>query len=244
MAELYWLEEEWSEGLTLLGTSRVHYHGLKINLFNPHLIHSGIWLMHNKNEAILLDAPFVLEESGYIIDKIEHYLNVNQLHLKFITVSHLHRDHAEGRPALLGRFPQGTFVYPASWRRDWRSFPKNIDHKSMPAFFDREYHVEYESSWQGDLAGEPLWFYRTPYHSLTDQIVNFRGTAVLPDWHLPNDIGQKVNLANAPHAEKIKTVKLLQDTWIHSHLPVHANGGIEHDFQHRLYITEQNLKSV
>jgi len=247
--DLVWRGDEWVPGIWLLAKCKVVYRGpfgTSINPFNIFMSPCGIWMVKNGNEALFLEAPFVWEERTAVLNRIGGYLNDRGIRLKYITVSHLHRDHAEGLTALLERFPGSTFVYPESWKRDWKrgeGLPipanKNIDPPGFGNKFIREHHVSYREQWTGDLDGEPIFFYRAPYHSITDQIVSFRGTAILPDWHLPQRLDENLKLVEAPAHEIVNTIKLLRKGAIHSHIPVHANGPLRKDFQQRLEIASK-----
>ena len=118
---------------------------------------------------------------------------------------------------------------------------KNIDPPGFGKKFDREHRVSYVSQWTGDLDGEPISFYRAPYHSITDQVVAFRGTAILPDWHLPERVEENLNLVEAPGYEIINTIKLLRGSRIHSSISVHGNQSIRNDFQARLEIASRKF---
>jgi len=241
--DLVWRAEEWSRGIWLLARCKVVYRGplgSSINPFNLFMSHSGIWLIRNGDAALLLDAPFVWEERHAVLSRIGNYLDRQGIHLKYFTVSHLHRDHGEGLTSLLDRFPESAFVYPKSWENDWKrgeAIPipanKNIDPPGFGARFHRRRHVSYDSRWTGDLGGEPVFFYRAPYHSITDQVVAFQGTAILPDWHLPERMDEALNLVEAPRGEIISTLKALRDSSIHSHISVHADRPLRNDFQER-----------
>ena len=232
-------QQKW-DGVKLLIKSKVHYPGPP-NPMNGFLGYSGLWLFYNGNEAAIVDAPFVWQERKKICSTIRSYLDERSLHLKFITCSHLHRDHAEGLTALLEYFPEATFIFPNSWRHNWKEFPKNIDPPGFEQMFHRQYSLGYDVDWIDDLAGERIQFFRAPYHSKTDQVVSFRGVGLLPDWHLPTNPTEKCKLVKAPKHEIKKTIKIMEGSGINASLSAHGKRDARHDFQFRISMAKQKF---
>ena len=192
--------EQWvAPGVCLLARTEVANRGLIGQIANRLMSPSGIWLYVHQNQAALIDAPFAWEDASPAIELIADFLHGNQIQLKYVTASHLHLDHSAGLTAALDYFTEAKFVYPEQWQAHWNTTCfdriKYGVQSTMSRQWDRDPHKSYENRFTTDLAGEPLHFMEAPYHSLTDQLVIFRGVAILPDWHLPTTLDEPLQLA-------------------------------------------------
>jgi len=212
---------------------------------------SGIWLDVHENQAVLIDAPFAWEDASSAIEHISGFLRNNDLQLKYVTASHLHLDHSAGLTVVLDHFSDATFVYPARWKEHWNTISiDRIKYGMQPAMsrqWDRIPHKAYENCFSTDLAGEPLYFMEAPYHSLTDQLLIFRGVALLPDWHLPTAIDEPLQLVDAPPSDVADTITRLRHFErdigyeICRSCAVHGDEPVRSDFQERLGIAYQRF---
>lgn len=245
-SRIQWLEKWITSGVCLLARSEIRNRGVIGGIANRLMSPSGLWVYVHKNEAVLIDAPFAWEDSEQIIPQISDFLQRHNLQLKFITASHLHLDHSAGLVCLLNNFNTASFIYPAKWQQHWKSVTiDRIKYGFQPAMaqqWEREPHKLYDKYLTTDLAGEPLYFIVAPYHSLTDQLVVFRGFVLLPDWHLPTHIDEPLQLVNAPTSDVADTLVRFQQFEretgyrIHQSCAVHGDEPLRSDFQERLAI--------
>ncbi len=234
-----WLEKTVSPGVCLVARSRVVNQGVLGWLANRHMTPSGVWLLSNQGEAMLLDMPFGRLEEVEAFDRIAETLRMQKLTLKYLTVSHLHLDHAAGLSTALDRFPEATFVYPAPWpvrvRESLGEWLRNRTNVGLQGVWTRQPQITYEESFQGELGGEPLLFFDAPYHSRTDQLVVFRGLALLPDWHLPEG-DESLEQVKAPQEMVAQTLQRLRQIpqqhnyVVHSRTAVHGDEPVREDF--------------
>lgn len=242
----HWTEEWVTSGVCLIARPVVRNRGWIGTLANRLMTPSGIWAYVHRDEVLLVDAPFAWEDSKPILTQLEDFLRRQHLRLKYITASHLHLDHSAGLSCLLDHFPEACFVYPGDWPNCWRSISKDrIKYGYQPALtqqWDRTPHRTYRNLLATDLAGEPLFFFEAPYHSMTDQLVVFRGFALLPDWHLPSRIDEPLHLVNAPGKAiedtllRLKTFERQTGYIIQKSCAVHGDEPMRTDFQERLQI--------
>ncbi|MCA9067732.1 MAG: MBL fold metallo-hydrolase [Planctomycetaceae bacterium] len=251
----HWLEDWKTPGVCLVARSIVHNRGWVGTLANRLMTASGIWAYVHENEALLVDAPFAWQDSQPILTRIDDFLRRHDLRLKFITASHLHLDHSAGLSCLLEHFPEAPFVYPETWPGCWRCWSKDrIKYGIQPAMsqqWGREPCQTYRQWWTSHLGGEPVYFLEAPYHSLTDQLIGFRGFTVLPDWHLPSHLDEPLQLVDAPRRAIEDTLLRLQmferqtGHSIQTSCAVHGDEPLRTDFQERVRIASRKfLKSA
>jgi glyoxylase-like metal-dependent hydrolase (beta-lactamase superfamily II) len=210
------------------------------------MTHSGLWVLAHEHQALLLDAPFSNDAGQNILDDTDRFLASHDLRVAFFTLSHLHWDHAAGIASIAEHYPDATFIYPSSWPMNGRPLLDKLKCCAISdAIWERSPRIAYAEHHTVLLSGEPVHLFRAPYHSPTDQVVVFRGVAVLPDWHLPRDLDEALQLVDAPRADRADTMKRLlaiqHDYHIHSHVPVHADGPLEHDFNSRISLALQRF---
>lgn len=242
--KLEWLENWISPGICLLGRAQVKMLRMGGHVANTVLSPSGIWLLAHGNDALLLDAPFSAEQADTILPRLEDFLVQHKLRLKYVTASHLHYDHAASLVRTLDYFPRATFIYPRTWPEHFTTWTMDrIKYGHQPHLDKAWTRTPYETyeQWQRlSLSGESLFLIDAPYHSLTDQLVIFRGVALLPDWHLPEYVGEQLILVEAPPELIRETMTRLrnfrwQERYVaHSRIAVHGDEPLLPDFQERL----------
>lgn len=248
MSTIRWFEQWKSPGVCLVARSQVMGRGLA-HLANIWMSPAGTWLFVHNNQALLLDMPFAEGEAEVMLRYLSRHLQKHTLHLKYLTVSHLHFDHAAGLTTTLRRFLDATFIYPATWpdhAATWTYDRLKYGYQpELEAAWTRQPQHTYREWVSVDLAGEPLFLMEAPYHSPTDQLVIFRGVALLPDWHLPEHPNQQLDLVDAPTPDIQATLRRLhrfeQQTGyvIHSRLAVHGDEPLRTDFRECVHTARQ-----
>ena len=239
-----WREEWMTPGVCLLARSTVRHRGIMGTLANRYMAPSGIWACVHANQAAIIGAPFAWEDADGIFSKLHQFLFRHDLEPKFITASHLLLDHSAGLSSLLDHFDDVEFVYPHSWPREWGSFSRDRLklglQPGMARQWNRDPHRAYENHLRLELAGEAIHLLEAPLQSMTDQLVIFRGCALLPAWHLPGDEHDGLPSVSAPPEQVSATVARLRqfevdnDYIIHQSISVEANEPARSDFQQRL----------
>ncbi len=155
--------------------------------FGP--VSSGAWLFVAGQDCALFEAPEYGEGETPPGELAEHLIRINNLNLRYVIISHPHRDHVASLEDYKRRFPKATFIAhkTASYilRSDctgrlvtepdlWRRLPDS------DALFD---HL-YEDSIQLPLGHETIHQIHAPKHSPGDTITWFRQILFTGDWWL------------------------------------------------------------
>ena len=247
-----WREEWISPGVCLIARAKVESRGWWGRVANLFMKPSGLWAYVHEDQAAIIGAPFAPEDADLFLPKLDEFVAKHQLKVKFVTASHLHLAHAAGLVTLLQHFQDAKFVYPEGWKSYWNS--SSIDRLKcgkQPGLV--EYWNEasaYDQTATFDLAGETLHFLSAPYHSMSDQLVVFRGFALLPDWKLPNDEEPAAGQIGVSKEEVAKTIERItafeNAKQYHIHQSASANTAEElrADFRHRLELAAAKFVST
>jgi glyoxylase-like metal-dependent hydrolase (beta-lactamase superfamily II) len=245
--QLDWQERWVSPGICLLARCRVNNRGVLGAVANSMMTPSGIWAFVNGGSACLLDAPYAWEDANDVLPTVQQFVDQHNLRVSCVSCSHLHLDHSAGLSSMLHAFPHARFVFPQLWPQHWRSVSADRIkcglQRDLSNYWDGDRSRTYSGHWATSLDGEPLHFIEAPYHSPTDQLVVFRGVAVLPDWHLADRTSDRLQQVNASREQIRNTLRRLRKFEsenghrIHSRIAVHGDEPLEHDFRDRIETT-------
>lgn len=141
---------------------------------------NAVWLLVNGDEAALVEMPpYRPRRDARPWMAAKRCLRAIGAQLKYALLSHAHVDHCQNLMAFREAFPQACFVAHRSQVESrlvgrlsgWRPY-EVFDH-----VFDQEVEVL-------SLRGEPLLLVHAPKHSMSDQMILYRGTAITGDWFL------------------------------------------------------------
>ena len=130
----------------------------------------GSFILHNGNEAALLELPPAWARRRPPWKVANTFLKKNKLNLRYLLVSHAHHDHLGGYYQYRRQFRTQPLVVHHSVIRRCRLYPGDLIFR----------HQIFELS----LDGEPLYIVHAPKHSWEDMLIIFRGSACTGDWTL------------------------------------------------------------
>ena len=176
---------------------------------------SGIWACVHGDEMALIDTPFPGEDADAMLNLVDGFIARHCVRLRFITTTCLDFDRCSGLTSTLGRYKSANFVFPQSWPAMHRNLSLDRQQfgfqQGLSRQWDAPQHQPYEDTLEAPLAGERLFFVAAPYRSLTDQLVIFRGVALLPRWQLPGTLEEPLPPAGAPEAAVNDTLTRLSE---------------------------------
>ena len=172
----------------------------------------GCWVITHKGEAVILETPPM--EDGLIDPAQETAAVLASIHArpKLLTYTHNHWDHTLGYKL---------------FHKVFHNVPTLV-HRS---FSQGRWKGPYDEIWDGEsktisIGGEALILFPAPKHSLTDQILIFRGVAMMGDWAMgPHpDFDQSVPVREKLYSlARLKSFLLRNQYEIHTTLSVHGN---------------------
>jgi len=163
---------------------------------------NAVWLFYHGEEAAVIEMPpYRKGREKAPWRAVSELLKARNLTLKYGLISHAHLDHCETLPQFRKAFPEARFVGHRSQvesslvrRLAWRAQMTPED--MFQEVFDGDIQML-------TLEGEPLLLIHCPKHSMSDQFVVFRGTAMTGDWFL-GDLKDCNALVSPP--EKIRSI--------------------------------------
>jgi hypothetical protein len=202
--QITWLEEWVAPGLCLLARCSVQGRSSLGTVQPKEATESGIWACVHEDDMALIEAPFPGEDSGEVLSLIDGFIAQNRVQLKYISATRFEAGRTSGLAIMLNHYRHSTFVFPQAWQVQSQNLSLDRQQFGFQQGLNKQWndpkHQPYDNCLETQLAGERLFFFEAPYHTLTDQLVVFRGVALQPNWQLPISIEQPLVPPGAPEA--------------------------------------------
>ncbi len=212
--------------------------------FGP--VKCGAWLLRSGNDAALFEMPEYEENDIPPCAVAEDAINSLGLNLRYVFLSHPHRDHYDSIDEYRQAFPQAVFVGHKTFayilenecnaeilknEEIWRSLPDRNDNFDF-LFEDRVFL---------DLGYETISIIHAPKHSPGDTLLIFKDILFTGDWWmLEGDPGNCEEVAQVANQSIKRLVALVAERGLRiNHMfPSHANNFLFNiDFHDVMYRT-------
>lgn len=191
------------------------------------------WILVHERSCFIVDTPPKADDGTSVpADLVAQFLEDNNLTPVGLTITHHHFDHVDG---IAGFWDNLSEIDTCKW----------VCHESLlqqeprlKLFFDTIFS---EPVFESNINGEPLFLIHAPKHSLSDELVIFRGTMITGDWWLGTG---DPNMNHVPSEIAIESIDLVLDVlrvknyWVHRLFPS------QKDADHPDLRYDQDIKAV